>query len=273
MLAGPAGSNDYFDNVGRGFPTPNESSLRTGLTPGGGGSMFPAPTPSGQASFANLQSGGATPSTLDFQRTALNVAKKNGGPTSNPQESEQLLQQGNIEVPKSGAQMDPFAHPDATDAANGLFMLSKGAQAANSGQFAPQTSQPMPTNLRQEVSKAESPLDDPATLDAMSNGQDQDMPVDANMSDETGEPQATKSNSRASRKKSNAKGANTANGRRKAEDASKGSNKKLKGANSSTTAGDKSDSDNQAVDPARDGSGGKKLTDEEKRKNFLERNR
>src|SRR6185436_4720757 len=75
MLTGPTAQSDYFDPHFRGsFPTPNESSMRTGLTPGGGGSMFPAPSPNSQALFNQLQSGGATPSTLDFHRTALSAA-------------------------------------------------------------------------------------------------------------------------------------------------------------------------------------------------------
>merc|ERR1711939_875884 len=78
MLAGPQ-QGDYFDSIGRGFPTPNESSLRTGLTPGGGGSMFPAPSPNSQALFNSLQSGGATPGTLDFYRTSLGAKAAQSG--------------------------------------------------------------------------------------------------------------------------------------------------------------------------------------------------
>ncbi|KAK8088102.1 hypothetical protein PG997_003063 [Apiospora hydei] len=75
MLSGPTG--DYFGDTShtlRGGFTPNESSLRTGLTPGGSGSMFPAPSPNSQALYAQLASGGATPNTLDFHRTAMNAA-------------------------------------------------------------------------------------------------------------------------------------------------------------------------------------------------------
>ncbi|KAK4982614.1 hypothetical protein LTR28_002672, partial [Elasticomyces elasticus] len=69
MLTGPTGASDYFSSDHHfpgSFPTPNESSLRTGLTPGGGGSMFPAPSPNSQALFNAMQSSGATPGTLDF---------------------------------------------------------------------------------------------------------------------------------------------------------------------------------------------------------------
>jgi hypothetical protein len=61
MLQGPTGDNDYFNQgLGEGFTTPSEPSLRTGSTPGGGGSMFPAPSPNAQAVF-KLQNGGVTP--------------------------------------------------------------------------------------------------------------------------------------------------------------------------------------------------------------------
>lgn len=66
MLSGP---NYFDDNFRASFPTPNESSLRSGLTPGGGGSMFSAPSPSSQAIFNTIQSGGATPGTLEFHST------------------------------------------------------------------------------------------------------------------------------------------------------------------------------------------------------------
>ena len=97
MLAGPTSNNDYFSSdhhFSGSFPTPNESSLRTGLTPGGGGSMFPQPSPNSQALYNSLQSGGATPGTLDFHRTAMharahsqaNNFNMQGPATSQPQQ-------------------------------------------------------------------------------------------------------------------------------------------------------------------------------------------
>ncbi|KAH6985514.1 hypothetical protein EDB80DRAFT_732920 [Ilyonectria destructans] len=38
--------------------------------------MFPAPSPNSQALFAQLASGGTTPSTIDFHRTAMSAAAK-----------------------------------------------------------------------------------------------------------------------------------------------------------------------------------------------------
>ncbi|KAK5070572.1 Transcription factor [Lithohypha guttulata] len=244
MLEGPAGGGDYFGNISRGFPTPNESSLRTGLTPGGGGSMFPAPSPNSQAIFNSLQSGGATPGTLDFHRTAMNAAARNKFPnTSNPQE--QPGQNGNMD-----------AQHDATDAANGLFMLAKGGQA---NQFAPNNNQ-QNIQTRSQVPQRTSN----ASAEDIGSPDDED----------------SKPNTRGK------KGAKVppANGRRKSEAVQKGSNKRQKTSIGSVAVDPALDPD---VDPDDDESmdeemqeelkngtkNGKKMTDEEKRRNFLERNR
>jgi len=160
MLAGPTGGTDYFDsNFSRGFPTPNESSLRTGLTPGGGGSMFPAPSPNSQSLFNSLQMGASTPGMSEFLRTGVAAKAATNGmnaPTSQPAES-QSSNNMDLKLPASQApQSDPYAHPDA-DAANGLFMLaqSNGARAGN--QFAvPQQSTNGPNGSAAEPSSANS---------------------------------------------------------------------------------------------------------------------
>ena len=249
MLEGPAGGGDYFGNISRGFPTPNESSLRTGLTPGGGGSMFPAPSPNSQALFNSLQSGGATPGTLDFHRTAMNAAARNKSQyptTSNPQE-----QQG-----QNGG-MD--AQHDATDAANGLFMLAKGGQA---NQFAQNNNQHGPNQPRSQGGQRSS-----------------------NASPEHNQSQDEEDLKPPTRGKKGAK-AQPPNGRRKSEATPKGSNKRQK-TNNGTVAvdpaldpdvedfDDDSELDEEALEEMKNGGklGGKKMTDEEKRRNFLERNR
>ncbi|KAK2749320.1 hypothetical protein FQN55_003646 [Onygenales sp. PD_40] len=260
MLAGPA-SNDYFDGIGRGFPTPNESSLRTGLTPGGGGSMFPsAASPNTQAIMQQFQSGGATPATLDFHRTALQAARKSA-PTSNPQDAEQILQQStNLEVSKTEPQADPFAHPDATDAANGLFMLAKGGQP-NNGQFAVPTSQP--------ITQSQS-----ANSNGVQNGNGTSQDMNGGASDSAGDQ--PKANARGKGRKNN--NAKASNGRRKADDAaSKATNKKAKGNNGTALDqqfdGLDSDDEDEDAKPSQNEGNPRKMTDEEKRKNFLERNR
>lgn len=239
MLEGPAGGGDYFGNISRGFPTPNESSLRTGLTPGGGGSMFPAPSPNSQAIFNSLQSGGATPGTLDFHRTAMNAAARNKNQfpaTSNPQD-----QNGNMD-----------AQHDATDAANGLFMLAKGAQA---NQFS-QNQQQMQTRSQGAQRSSNASVEDAGSPD-----------------DEDGKA--------ASRGKKGVK-TQPVNGRRKSETTTKGTNKRLKlsgvanvdpALDPNNDMDDDSDMDDDMDDTKNGKSSGKKMTDEEKRRNFLERNR
>src|ERR1700761_2036916 len=113
MLAGPAG--DYFDSgYSRSFPTPNESGLRTGLTPGGGGSMFPAPSPNSQAIFNGLQLGAPTPNTLDFFKTGLSARSAANGITPTSQPTEAPTSQGmDLKLPTSQAPSENFAQHDA----------------------------------------------------------------------------------------------------------------------------------------------------------------
>lgn len=248
MLEGPAGGGDYFGNISRGFPTPNESSLRTGLTPGGGGSMFPAPSPNSQAIFNSLQSGGATPGTLDFHRTAMHAAARNKNQyptTSNPQDP-----------PPTGSME---AQHDATDAANGLFMLAKGGQATSFP--APQPPQPpMQTRSQGGQRMSNASTDNADSLD-----------------DEDTKPP---------RGKRSIKGATASTGRRKSDMPVKGMNKRQKsnggaaldpalGSEVDMDDDDDSDMDDDMDEDLKNGktSNGKKMTDEEKRKNFLERNR
>lgn len=245
MLPGPTGSNDYFDSIGRGFPTPNESSLRTGLTPGGGGSMFPAPSPNSQALLQQLQSGGATPSTIEFHRTALAAKKNSGnGPTSNANDPE----------PTSNPTMDPkpqptatdFTQHDAADAANGLFMLAKGGQANNM-----QMNQgPMMQNETRSAARRVSQNNGPSAREMGGDGSEQEL------SKPTAKGKGKKNAPKAS-----------ANNRRKADEAAaKGPNKKAKMTESPSDDSEDEEMKNSNMDP-------KKMTDEEKRRNFLERNR
>ncbi|KAJ5420734.1 hypothetical protein N7465_003253 [Penicillium sp. CMV-2018d] len=243
MLPGPTGPNDYFDSIGRGFPTPNESSLRTGLTPGGGGSMFPAPSPNSQALLQQLQNGGATPSTIDFHRTALTAKKNNSNaPTSNPNEQEQAA--ANMDV--KPARPADFTQHDAADAANGLFMLAKGGQANN----APMNHAQMPNDTRAAVRRVSQNTNGTSAEDASDH--------------EPAKPAKGKG-------KKNAPKAAAANNRRKAEDAPKGSNKRTK-ANMEMPS-DMDDEDDDDDDMKQFPMDTKKMTDEEKRRNFLERNR
>ncbi|WEW55169.1 Transcription factor [Emydomyces testavorans] len=268
MLTGPSGSTEFFDSIGRGFPTPNESSLRTGLTPGGGGSMFPAASPGATSMLQQLQSGGATPSTLEFHRTAINAARRNGAgaPTSNPQDPELLQQGANMEIAKSGPPIDPFTHPDATDAANGLYMLAKGGQADN-GQYPQPGSQPT-SEVRDTFSRNNTPLN--GAIGIGRNGDNITDHVNGDASD--GTVDHAKTNGRSKGRRTAAKASHTTNGRRKAEETTKGSNKKAKGANGAVIEKIQED-DGKTAQSENGPTNSKKMTDDEKRKNFLERNR
>ncbi|KAJ6440387.1 bZIP transcription factor [Purpureocillium lavendulum] len=277
MLSGPA--NDYFTDshhLRGGFPTPNESSLRSGLTPGGSGSMFPAPSPNSQALFAQLASGGATPSTLDFHRTALSAAAKrehaNGAqsqqhPQQQPAKTSQPQDMPNgTSVPiKAEGKAGPF-DPHDNDAANGLFMLAQGAQgrsgAQNTSQFAatsaPAHTQPAPAAAPQL------PEGNAGSARGASEG--------SMMSEE---PEPAKPSARGKGKKNNSA---ATNGRRKADDtpAKPPPSKKAKSSAAAYNVSvepsddDEDDEDNMKLEE----NGTKtKMTDEEKRKNFLERNR
>ena len=275
MLAGPTGSNDYFGDApfNRGFPTPNESSLRTGLTPGGGGSMFPAPSPNTQAMFNSLQPpGGATPGTLDFLRTvnrasAATQAGTFGGPTSQPTESSNSeAMDKNYPQPAQTTSSDPFGHPDANDAANGLYML---AQANGSRTQYPVQSQPAglsssiaPMGNAGTQSQSTSPVTKTANRSSLGTISNDFGDSDSDMSDEESKP-ITRSRGK--------KGA--PNNRRKAEESlSRTTSTKRAKSNSGKAILDMMSDDDLSM-KEEDFKDNRKMTDEEKRKNFLERNR
>jgi ATF/CREB family transcription factor len=209
--------------------------------------MFPAPSPNSQALLQQLQSGGATPSTIEFHRTAL-AAKKNtsNGPTSGQTEQEQPP---NTTMDVKGSQTanaDSFTHHDAADAANGLFMLAKGGQQMNQPAMNEQT-----RGATRRVSHN-------------ANGNS-----GREMSGESDQMEPAKPAAKGKGRKNAAKGA--ANNRRKAEEpASKGPNKKAKVAESQSDDMSDEDDEDMKMDGPMDP---KKMTDEEKRRNFLERNR
>ncbi|KAF2155102.1 hypothetical protein K461DRAFT_291988 [Myriangium duriaei CBS 260.36] len=291
MLTGPT-NNDYFSSdhhFAGSFPTPNESSLRTGLTPGGGGSMFPQPSPNSQAIFNAIQSGGATPGTLDFHRTAMHARAASQNNTSSfnmPQTSQaqdpniqpNLDSKGFTSSNNQQSQREQFEQHDANDAANGLYML---AQARSGGQNQSQqypppqqasqmnympNSQHMQNQMHQNNTAAATKRGGkPSIASNMSGSNNAEDNSESNGED-------TKAGIRGKGKKGSAAKAN--NGRRKAEDTPiKGSNKRQKGNNGLMMPEDDDEpSEEEDHDPDHDANG-KKLTDEEKRKNFLERNR
>ncbi|EME46046.1 hypothetical protein DOTSEDRAFT_70140 [Dothistroma septosporum NZE10] len=278
MLTGPTGSNDYFNSdhhFGGSFPTPNESSLRTGLTPGGGGSMFPQPSPNSQAIYNQLQSGGATPGTLDFHRTAMTARAQSQANTNTYGlgNTSQAQQNPNIQPdldskpynPNGPAttqdNQDPFGSHQTNDAANGLFMLAQAGGQQRNGQGYSMSQQQQQGYQQNAQIKQGGKGSIGSTMSGGSNGEDNQYSDDAD----------TKPQTRNGRGKKGATG-KAANGKRKNDDPSvKGANKRQRGSTVSEEPEemdmDQDDGDDQI------NADGKKMTDEEKRKNFLERNR
>ena len=284
MLSGPA-SNDYFGetHIRGGFPTPNESSLRTGLTPGGSGSMFPAPSPN-SALLAQLAGGGATPSTLEFHRTALSAAAKREMQNAaqnhqQPPTSQPVAATSNsttsAPVKAEPKQSGPFDLHD-NDAANGLFMLAQGRNGAQNPTGVP-VPQPQVSAPQAPAVQAPAPpqhaVPNPPAQATTVNGT-ASASGSARGSSETGsagseEREPPKPATRGKGKR-NAPNGTAVNGRRKAEDsATKGPAKKARVSAPPADEEEISDEEDQSNE-----SGSKsKMTDEEKRRNFLERNR
>lgn len=295
MLSGPA--NDYFGDthhIRGGFPTPNESSMRTGLTPGGSGSMFPAPSPNSQALFAQLASSGATPGTLDFHRTALSAAAAKReqqavvppSVTSQPQD----MANGSSNVkPEDKPPAGPF-DPHDNDAANGLFMLAQGrnsAPAANpnnnnnsNSNYAvqpPQQASSKSAGRAQQQSSTSPQMNGNSIAASSTRGMSEGASA---MSDESEQQQTRPATRGRGKRNSTANGTGTTGRRKAADDAPKPPAKKSRvngGGSISSGAGDMdmmdhSDDENMNMKDE-NGNPKTKMTDEEKRKNFLERNR
>lgn len=283
MLSAPQqGKDDYFGDghhLRGGFPTPNESGLRSGLTPGGGGSMFPEPSPSSQALFSQLASGGATPTTLDFHRTAMNAAaaqKRESAPTQHNVTSQpQDLNGMDVKPPPPPGSFDQH---DANDAANGLFLLAQARNGPQQGYaMAPQMpvhAHPQPMQMAGQSAEASPHMPNRNTNGSIDSGRGVSE-ASGGYSDDS--EQRARPNTRGKGKRgSNAQ----SNGRRKADEtAAKPAAKKSKGnngnANAMSMAMEPEPLSEEEPDMNKDeyNANGKKMTDEEKRKNFLERNR
>ena len=277
MLSGPTGQTDYFGESFRGFPTPNESSLRTGLTPGGGGSMFPAPSPNTQAIF-NLQSAGVTPGTADFQQSAMRAAaqvnhtKSTSNPSTSQAETVPAAMDRQPNFQQQRAQNDPYAHHDVSSAANDLLSFASQNGGARNGQpaysMAPQQQTMSAGHMPvQPVNPNHGRRDTKGSINSVQSADTGDF-------SESGQSDQAKTATRSRAKKgAAANGKQAAGAKRKADDAPKGGRKK---SNVAASIGDDmdDDSDDEAnIKEEEYDSKGRKMTDEEKRKNFLERNR
>lgn len=246
--------------------------------------MFPAPSPNSQALFAQLASSGATPGTIDFHRTALSAAAAKReqrlvppSVTSQPQEMPNGV---STSKPESKPPTGPF-DPHDNDAANGLFMLAQGRNGApvanNYAVQPPQQTMSQSVSGRPAQSSTSPQMNGNASIAASSTRGISEAA--SAMSDES---EQARPNTRGRGKRNSTANGGTTNGRRKADDAPKGANKKAKtngGGSISSGAGDMdhlmmdhSDDDDMKMKDENGGSKSK-MTDEEKRKNFLERNR
>lgn len=308
MLSGP--TTDYFSDshhIRGGFPTPNESSLRTGLTPGGSGSMFPAPSPNSAALFASLGSGTGTPTTIDFHRTALSAAAKRSEQNSQAAHSQSAVTSSAQELadaasvtkvepkPASG----PF-DPHDNDAANGLFLLAQGSRnsstSAAATTTAPAVEPPPPpaathpaATIKGRPAFSASPEATVATVATVNgssavNGAASD--AGSGISEEADHNQPSSRPNTRARGKRNSTAAGLANGRgaaagssKTAEDRRSPPKKKAKGAAQAPPANNEEEDESESEEEAprekntESSTNNKKMTDEEKRKNFLERNR
>ena len=224
--------------------------------------MFPAPSPNSQGIFNAIHLGAQTPNTLDFLRTGVSAkaAAGNLGPTSQPTEA-QASQSLDLKLPVTQpATTEAFVHPDA-DAANGLFMLAQSNGGRN-GQFsAPdRAAMPAPASHAPEVRPVQVPAN-------RKNGTSSSPPADADTSEsEESEPVAKPATRSRGRRTVETK---PANNRRKAPDQpvkQPAAKKQKAGSSHDKAVQPPSDDEDMAKD-------GPKMTDEEKRKNFLERNR
>ncbi|KAK9366836.1 Aft1 HRA domain-containing protein [Lipomyces kononenkoae] len=163
MLQGPAQSAAlaFVDSHLRGGLTPNESGIRTALTPGGSGSIFPAPSPTTAAIFglvpptpSGLQSSSfpQTPQPIEppasqaamsmsmtsslpaSATTSATIVPATSAPANHPSSpvfQPQIISQSAMAAHEQAGQskMEPYAD-SANAAANGLYLLSQGQQQA-----------------------------------------------------------------------------------------------------------------------------------------------
>ena len=276
MLQGPISNGSLaFDTHIRSGLTPNESGIRSGLTPGGSGSMFPVPSPS-PAGF--LQFGTSTPSTMEFHKTALSAAsalrkQQHPPPPLNP--IQPPLTKPDFPPPSQAndnhnkpRQMSNAYDTDPTHhAANSLFMLAQAHQ--QNDQFPPNSNGP-PMSAPNAVSQGKmSPNPKKRSLvtsSAMTRapGQNNMSGNVRGMSEMSEDMGSDSDDSDDLRQSKNGKRGASARARKDSK-----SNKRTKVNNQGSTGGSGDDQDN--LDQHNEN--GKKMTDEEKRKNFLERNR
>lgn len=266
--------------------------------------MFPAPSPNTQALFGF--GSGATPGTLEFQKTAMSAQAVNrptkagvpGQVAAKPEENGDAMDVSEINVSKMQQPQQPPRHPsdpfgvDANAAASGLYMLAQQGQNQTENQFVAipvaQANGSMPMNIdangsnslkRNSIATSGHSRNASSTTRGQSEGSE-----DMNGSDGAdANPKGKKAKTSAAAKKGaiNAGVTKPAANRKKTEEPKATANKKKAKPSNASSNGDE-DEDMDDIDDMDDGDDlkdpngphdSKKMTDEEKRKNFLERNR
>jgi ATF/CREB family transcription factor len=257
--------------------------------------MFPQPSPNSQALLQQLHAGGATPGTLDFHRTAMAArAQHNQTNTYNSAQnvaSSLPAQNPNIQPDldskpynpnNSSAHQDshdPFGSHQTNDAANGLFMLAQaGGQRGSQSNFgAQQQSQSQQQSQQpQQAQSQQPPAYQPSAQEKRaakvgsigSNISANTEAHDGQFSDD--QKPAAGRNGRG--KKASATKPAPANKRKTEDTPVKNAATKKQRANSMVEPASEPE-DEEMDDQDEIGADGRKMTDEEKRKNFLERNR
>jgi ATF/CREB family transcription factor len=279
MLQAPQHPNITFESHLRTGLTPNESAMRSGLTPGGSGSIFP-----GQPGFLFHNNNNVnTPTSLEFQKTAQAAAARvkrhslpqQPGPAIPLPQSDMKVDQ-NLDI-KSGPPADSLYNADpAHNAANGLYLLAhmggtkaRVPSAAAQGFF--QQNQPMasppiilpsPEQKRAHLEQHSSQMKMTSTspTNASRRLSQSSMPG-AGSDNDTPEKKGRANNKRAAPKRKSPPGSS-------AKKKAKGNDSRAESVlsnNSEPNSDSEGDEDNKGKKTA--------MTDEEKRKNFLERNR
>jgi len=296
MLQGPAVSSSITSSGPLGFDshirtglTPNESGIRSGLTPGGSGSMFPLQSPASQLFQQFVTPGVSTPGTMEFKKTALSAAAKKSAVSGEPSKIE-LPDINMTEAPAARrfSVLDGMHDPAQNAAANGLFMLAQGSQQTQNLDRGIATSAPMlppqslaPSSLMTETSGLGGSRPAPTTQSGVAPSvMSPDMGREG--SNDFSDSNSDNGNNNASARggRGGRRGGSNAGSRRKASETNASANTRSKKTKVDANGSGGSDDGNYEEQQSPTSTNGttdkeknKKMTDEEKRKNFLERNR
>jgi ATF/CREB family transcription factor len=247
--------------------------------------MFPAPSPTTQAIFNFQSGGGVTPSTADFQQSALRAAQvanntkfpTTSAPTSQPDVATAPMDRGNhfSQPPQPAATRatnDPFSNHDVSNAANDLlsFATQNGGVRNGAQPFGMPNQQTQMNNAGhmpvQPISQENGRRTTKGSINSMTGS------ADTGDFSDSGQSERAKTTTRSRAKKGAANGKQTAGNKRKADEMPKmpGRKRTMNGSIASMDMDEEMDSEDETSPKPEDG---RKMTDEEKRKNFLERNR